>query len=69
MQRPFLKTTHRLTAARRARSRRVSAWNTPTHIFLEVTNRCNLSCSMCGRTHDRRYREAAPWTDLTKLYN
>ncbi len=65
MPRPFLKTTNQLTAALSARSRRVRPWNTPTHIFLEVTNRCNLSCVMCGRTHDRRYRDAAFTGDIS----
>ena len=65
MPRPFLKTTNQLTAALSARSRRVSPWNTPTHIFLEVTNRCNLSCVMCGRTHDRRYQDAAFTGDIS----
>ena len=65
MQRPFLKTTNQLTAALSARSRRVSPWNTPTHIFLEVTNRCNLSCVMCGRTHDRRYRDPVFTGDIS----
>lgn len=37
-------------------TKRVRPVNVPTHIFLEVTNRCNLSCVMCGRTHDRRYK-------------
>ena len=65
MPRPFLKTTNQLTAALSARSRRVRPWNTPTHIFLEVTNRCNLSCVMCGRTHDRRYKNAAFTGDIS----
>ncbi len=65
MPRPFLKTTNQLTAALSARSRRVQPWNTPTHIFLEVTNRCNLSCVMCGRTHDRRYKDAAFTGDIS----
>ena len=37
--------------------KRVRPLNKPTHIYLEVTNRCNLSCVMCGRTHDRRYKD------------
>ena len=65
MPRPFLKTTNQLTAALSARSGRVSPWNTPTHIFLEATNRCNLSCVMCGRTHDRRYKDAAFTGDIS----
>ena len=65
MAQPFLKTTNQLTAALSARSRRVRPWNTPTHIFLEVTNRCNLSCVMCGRTHDRRYRDPVFTGDIS----
>ncbi len=65
MARPFLKTTNQLTAALSARSRRGRPWNTPTHIFLEVTNRCNLSCVMCGRTHDRRYRDPVFTGDIS----
>ena len=65
MPSPFLKTTNQLTAALSAKSRRVRPWNTPTHIFLEVTNRCNLSCVMCGRTHDRRYKDEAFTGDIS----
>ncbi len=57
MRGPFPRTTNQLAATLSARSRRVEPRNTPTHIFLEVTNRCNLSCVMCGRTHDGRHKE------------
>jgi len=41
------------------------AFNRPFYIFLEVTNRCNLACIMCGRTHDPRYEIKGHTGDLT----
>ncbi len=41
------------------------AWNHPIYVFLEVTNRCNLACTMCGRTHDPRYGQPGHSGDLS----
>ena len=54
---PSPKKTNSLLASLSFETKRIKPFNKPTHIFLEVTNRCNLSCVMCGRTHDRRYKD------------
>ena len=61
----FPKTVNQLGAALSSKSRRLIPWNTPTHIFLEVTNRCNLSCVMCGRTHDGRHKDPGFTGDIS----
>lgn len=38
--------------------------NKPFYLFLEITNRCNIDCIHCGRTHDPRYREKGHVGDL-----
>jgi MoaA/NifB/PqqE/SkfB family radical SAM enzyme len=40
-------------------------WNRPILVFIEVTNRCNLKCIMCGRTHDPRYEQKGHTGDVT----
>lgn len=50
-----LKIRNQFAIGRDVSRRREVVSGRPSHIFLEVTNNCNLSCVMCGRTHDRRY--------------
>lgn len=38
--------------------------NKPFYLFLEITNRCNIQCIHCGRTHDSRYQEKDHVGDL-----
>ncbi len=65
MKLPLPKLRNEFAATLSVRRRELVPWNTPTHVFLEVTNRCNLSCVMCGRTHDRRYKDAAFTGDIS----
>jgi MoaA/NifB/PqqE/SkfB family radical SAM enzyme len=46
-------------------ARATKAWNRPILVFVEVTNRCNLKCIMCGRTHDPRYELKGHTGDVT----
>ncbi len=62
---PFAKTRNALAATLGVRRRRLAVKNTPTHIFLEVTNRCNLACVMCGRTHDKRHNDESFLGDIS----
>lgn len=38
--------------------------NKPFYLYLEITNRCNIACIHCGRTHDPRYQEKSHVGDL-----
>lgn len=42
-----------------------TAWNRPVLVFIEITNRCNLHCIMCGRTHDPRYEQKGHAGDVS----
>jgi MoaA/NifB/PqqE/SkfB family radical SAM enzyme len=63
--RPSAKQLNSFLTSLSVSTRQVRPLNGPTHIFLEVTNRCNLSCVMCGRTHDRRYKDKSFLGDMS----